>query len=261
MVTHNWENLFRDLVAAIVADALELDEFGIIAVLLENDFEMVERLVSTKGVDMTSYWVCAFAVNQHTGICGSNPQETRDVVSGNLHPTCRCDAPKAWHDTAPQTADGRSVACQMNKFDDMMMYLSAKDLHFRHMIAVDASCKLFSRAWCVAELATGYDLGLRQKLKIRSVAGLTLQEQSLKNMSIENMSASCPEDLERILAKISDKAAFDQRVRKMLLGELMPELRHVEWGVRLRRLERLMRWKTLCDHLELSREVWLDRGM
>eukprot|EP00927_Polykrikos_kofoidii_P006977 TRINITY_DN12844_c0_g2_i2.p1 TRINITY_DN12844_c0_g2~~TRINITY_DN12844_c0_g2_i2.p1 ORF type:complete len:291 (+),score=38.32 TRINITY_DN12844_c0_g2_i2:95-874(+) len=259
MVTHNWENLFRDLVAAIVADALELDEFGIIAVLLENDFEMVERLVSTKGVDMTSYWVCAFAVNQHTGICGSNPQETRDVVSGNLHPTCRCDAPKAWHDTAPQTADGRSVACQMNKFDDMMMYLSARDLHFRHMIAVDASCKLFSRAWCVAELATGYDLGLQQKLKIKSVANLTLQEPSLKNLSVENMNASCPEDLERILAKINDKSAFDQRLRKMLFEEFMLDLRKRD--VLLQRIERLLRWKTLCVHLELTPATWARNDM
>ena len=43
MVTHTWHGRFRDLVAAVVADALEESNFRRIARLLETDLHMVKR--------------------------------------------------------------------------------------------------------------------------------------------------------------------------------------------------------------------------
>lgn len=43
MVTHNWSNLFRDLMAAIIAEALEEDEFEQIANLLDWDVGTVQE--------------------------------------------------------------------------------------------------------------------------------------------------------------------------------------------------------------------------
>mmetsp|Transcript_106636 Transcript_106636/g.340273 ORF Transcript_106636/g.340273 Transcript_106636/m.340273 type:complete len:525 (-) Transcript_106636:549-2123(-) len=78
MVTHNWSNLFRDLVACIVSDALNESTFGLVADLLDFDMPALER---------------------------------------------------------------------MNKFDDMMSFLSAADPIFSQVIAVDRAFGLFNRAW------------------------------------------------------------------------------------------------------------------
>ena len=43
MVTHTWHSHFRDLVAAVVADALEETHFFRIARLLESDINLVKR--------------------------------------------------------------------------------------------------------------------------------------------------------------------------------------------------------------------------
>jgi len=88
MVTHNWGNLFRDLVAAIVADALEEDQFCHIAALLNTNPEKVAEWVYARNAHLRTYWVCAFSVNQHAGICAGNPQHTRDAVTGIEHATC-----------------------------------------------------------------------------------------------------------------------------------------------------------------------------
>merc|ERR1712048_701815 len=106
---------------------------------------------------MRSYWVCAFCVNQHAGICGGNPYHGTDAVTGVEYPVCGCGLRKAWNTTEPVLdEDGRSIPCEMNKFDDMMELLSATDSNFAQVIAVDASFELFSRAWCVAEIAAAH---------------------------------------------------------------------------------------------------------
>eukprot|EP00927_Polykrikos_kofoidii_P006982 TRINITY_DN12844_c1_g1_i4.p1 TRINITY_DN12844_c1_g1~~TRINITY_DN12844_c1_g1_i4.p1 ORF type:complete len:525 (-),score=47.03 TRINITY_DN12844_c1_g1_i4:100-1629(-) len=251
MVTHNWGNLFRDLVAAIVADALHEAEFGMIAFFLEHDFEAIEQKVSAAGVSMNCYWVCAFAVNQHSGICGTNPQGTRDVKSGALHPVCQCDLPKVWNDSVPLAADGRSVACEMNKFDDMMIYLSTTDQHFRQIIAVDASFQLFSRAWCVAEIVTGSKLGIEQSLKISSAAALASHESRLKSMNVEDMDSTDPADRERILASIDDTAAFNRHLHAMLFEELLPQWKRLDGRGQMHHVGRLLHWRTCSDDVEL----------
>ena len=58
--------------------------------------------------------------------------------------------------------NGRSVECEMNKFDEMMAFLSYHDKSFAQVIAVDAGFELFSRAWCVSELAKAHSCGMKQ---------------------------------------------------------------------------------------------------
>lgn len=43
MVTHTWHSRFRDLVAAVVAEALEETHFVRIALLLDSDLTLVKR--------------------------------------------------------------------------------------------------------------------------------------------------------------------------------------------------------------------------
>ena len=86
MVTHNWGNLFRDLVAAVVADALDESDYGMIGYLLDNSLGTLIEWVAAADKLQSTYWICAFSVNQHASICGKNPASTKDSVTKELHP-------------------------------------------------------------------------------------------------------------------------------------------------------------------------------
>ena len=141
-------------------------------------------------------------MNQHAGICGGNPYHSTDAVTGEEHPVCDCGLPKAFNTTEPMLDDGRSIPCEMNKFDDMMELLSAANRSFAQVIAVDARFDLFSRAWCVAEVAAAYKVGMRQDIKIVSSSALDRNEGRLRHLRIADMEATRPEDKEEILQKI-----------------------------------------------------------
>ena len=144
MVTHAWSNTFANLSAAIVADALGQETYG----------DLVQRLGTKTGLagivselpaeklDST-YWVCAFSINQHATIChsfGPSPantagdawlawdRKTRDSVTGERYPLCSCLEPKTSHDF---------VACEVNKFDSTMFLLTRKVAGVAQVVVVD----------------------------------------------------------------------------------------------------------------------------
>ena len=103
MVTHNWSNLFRDLMATVVADALGEHTFEFVAELL-CDKEGLKVLTETLQVHdrlQDTYWICAFSVNQHAGICGANPDGDTDPVTKIPHPVCGCKTPKFFNKDPP----------------------------------------------------------------------------------------------------------------------------------------------------------------
>eukprot|EP00929_Paragymnodinium_shiwhaense_P006378 TRINITY_DN10968_c0_g2_i1.p1 TRINITY_DN10968_c0_g2~~TRINITY_DN10968_c0_g2_i1.p1 ORF type:complete len:456 (-),score=79.89 TRINITY_DN10968_c0_g2_i1:345-1712(-) len=217
MVTHNWSNLFRDLVSAVLADALDDTNFDFIAELLDDDrIAEIETLLTPVHLART-YWVCAFSVNQHLSICHSNPFSTKDSLTQELHPVCQCDAQKYQNDSEPLRSDGKSIKCQMNKFDDMIALLSSKNPEFRQVVAVDRAFALFSRAWCVAELAAAHKMGMGQSLKIVSTHLLEeARSTKLQHLCIQDMEAARPEDVQDILSKIPDVDAFNARLHELL---------------------------------------------
>jgi len=255
MITHNWGNLFRDLVAAILADALDEDEYSMISSVLQKDQHVVEKWVKKKGVQKRKYWVCAFSVNQHTGICGGNPNKDKDPVLGEEHPTCDCGLPKAWNTTAPLHPDGRGINCEMNKFHLMMCFLSATDPFFMQIVAIDEFFVLFSRAWCVSEIAAANEGGLRQCLKIHSRTSLAANEEKLKKLKVMNMEATREEDKKEILAGIPDKDAFDATVQRLLLQELIPCWEHFDDKEQLSRAGRLARLVDTGEKLAIDKDM------
>ncbi len=114
MVTHNWGNLFRDLVAAVCAHALGEAEFHHVAHLLDRDIDALSGLIARSGNMRHTYWICAFSINQHCTICGANPGDAVDPVTLLIHPVCSCGKTKV--------SDG--VLCEVNKFHDMMELLT-----------------------------------------------------------------------------------------------------------------------------------------
>merc|ERR1712087_936575 len=108
------------------------------------------RAMDSSGAGSFRYWICAFCVNQHRGICGgfgkppADELEHRrwdanryDSVLGRLHEACDCSEPKkTWN--APDEGE-------MNKFDDMMALLQKEVPDFRQVVAIDRHFDTFPR--------------------------------------------------------------------------------------------------------------------
>ncbi|OLQ01020.1 hypothetical protein AK812_SmicGene16254 [Symbiodinium microadriaticum] len=207
MVTHNWGNSFGDLLAAVLSDALQECSFTLPAQLLQEDCTFLQDLLAKMGCLDVTYWVCAFAVNQHISICHSNPYD-RDPFTNELHPVCHCGS------TNIVDPDGRSAASEINKFDDMMCLL-AKTGGCRQVIAVDKSLDLFSGVllgiWTFAKR-----LQMEQSLKLSSKAVLQERARTLENLDVRNMRASSDKDKELILGKIKDINDFNAKLQVLI---------------------------------------------
>ena len=148
MVTHSWRNKFTFLLAALIADALNNEKYDHIAQLLSTrQFGKLVHALSRASKLDAAYWICAFSVNQHTGICATPPPT--DSTGQAISP-CSCSVPKhfdgdlseAWSNewnvfvshrislgpgrlSCSQQLVPQRVALpqEMNKFDDMMAFL------------------------------------------------------------------------------------------------------------------------------------------
>lgn len=219
MVSHSWSNLFRDLVAACVADAMGDCEFSLYAHLLTHNFGGLMQTLRAGGRLEETYWICAFSVSQHNSICSMVPPGDVDSVTREPSPGCSCGAPQYHSTSTPLRWDGQSIPCEMNKFADMMAYVAAKDEGFQHVIAVDAEFQTFTRAWVVAEIAEGHDMGLVQNLKLRCASDLQAHGAALRDLDVRRMRASRPEDVAYILAGIPDKEAFNRHLQGLIFDE------------------------------------------
>ena len=208
MVTHNWGNSFSDLLAAVLSDALQECSFSLPAELLQEDCAFLQDLLAKMGRLDETYWICAFAVNQHISICHSNPYD-RDPFTNQLHPVCQCNS------TNIIDSDGRSASSEINKFDDMMRLLATTG-GCRQVIAVDKPLDLFRRAWCVAEIAEAKRLQMDQSLKLWSKATLQERARTLENLDVRDMRASSDKDKELILGKIQDVDDFNAKLQVLI---------------------------------------------
>jgi len=176
------------------------------------------------------------------GICGGNPAGERDPVTGHLHPVCSCGAPKFFNSTPPLYGR-KGVGCEMNKFHDMMGYLSAHNPSFSQVIAAGATFHLFTRAWCVSELAKADAAGMRQHLKVLNVRALQEHESRLRSLKIEDMQASRPEDIEEILAGIPDKELFNRNLQNLIFEKLLPTWHNLDAQDQSAIVGRVARWQ------------------
>jgi len=246
MVTHNWGNLFRDLVAAIVADALQEDEYELLANLLDRDAQKVLDWVVKAGVGHHTYWVCALSVSQHVSICHANPYFDMDPVTGVVHPVCTCGAYKFGNDTEP-LYEGKSIPCEMNKFADMMEFLLKRNPEFEQVIAVDAQNQIWSRAWCIAEIARAHSVGMKQRMKLLNFMSLHDHEERLRNLKVEDMTASRPEDVQQILDSIPDKKEFNRNLQTLIFDKLIIQWNDFDAADQMVVAGKLIRWGNLAQ--------------
>ena len=261
MVTHNWSNLFRDLLASVIADALEEHTFELVSALLADEvgINALEQMIQVQGNLEGVYWICAFAVNQHSGICGANPRADVDPVTMLPHPVCSCGTSKFFNSTPPLNQHGESIHCEMNKFDDMMSFLACRDASFAEVVAVDASFELFSRAWCMAELFEAHRLGMTQILLVRNKDTLLRRQHTLEGLRVQDRKASRPQDVDAILAKIPNKDAFNQRLRSLICDRnvgLVTAWKHADSLQRIEQLSHVLKWARLSTSVEDGLQVW-----
>jgi len=232
MVTHAWSSCFVDLVAAVVADALDMDTYGgVRRQLMKRRFPELDKMLDRKGVKDLSYWLCIFCVNQHASICsGFGPppprgtlqeeewdHKRRDSVTNKVFPVCTCNHPKFLND--------QPDLCEMNKFNDVMDHLVHLNRRFRQVIFVDSNFTAFTRAWCVAETVEAHMLKVQQRPILRSRRALALDSSDfevytrLVNLSVTQCQASRPEDRDLILDTIPDIAKFDARLQWIIFGD------------------------------------------
>ena len=113
---------------------------------------------------------------------------------------------------------------------------------------MDWSFDLFSRAWCVAELARAYYLGMNQRLVMPCLMRLQRCESKLHGLKVQDMQASRPEDVQEILAKIPDQDSFNRRLQDLLFNSSTGAIaiwRTKDSHKRLQRSGRLARWNAI----------------
>lgn len=255
MVTHAWSNLFHDLVAAIIADVLDEHCYKNVSFLLRESLPTLRRWVEKVGGLQRTYWVCVFAVNQHASICHDNAGCSVDPVSQFPIPVCSCGMRK-WGNTSEPTFNGRSVHCEMNKFDDMMRYLAGTDRKFQQVIAVDQAFKIFSRAWCMAEVVEADQSGMMSSMKLFSVGKLITEAQWLQDIRVQDMQAWRPEDVEEILNKIPDKEQFNFKIRMLIFDRLVADVRFLNAADQMRHVGQIARW----EHVMQAQRIRPSRG-
>jgi len=228
MVTHAWSNLFLHLIAGIVADALGAEYFMDVAERLlhgKEDIDELRAAIRERGLLEEAYWVCAFSINQHAGICagfGPAPEDPeslefhewdakrRDSVTQEVFQVCGCGEPKFFND--------KPESCEMNKFDSMMRHLCSSVRGFTHVVAVDADFELCTRAWCIAEIVESGECGIPKRIMIHSEEMLDRHYESLSTIDVRDCRASRVEDKLMILQKIRDVDTFNTQLQWAIFG-------------------------------------------
>jgi len=226
MVTHAWDNVFLHLVAAVVVDALGREttyEMAARKLLEPGGVAKLREELKERGSLRSTYWICAFCINQHASICGdfgpAPPRTSREYAvwrrkahdsAGDAHPLCDCRQEKIFND--------RPVECELNKFDSMMSHLVGAVPGFKQVIAVDMHFNIFTRAWCVAELVEADSCSIPQSVLVHSQASLDQHYETLAYLDVRRCQASRPEDKAMILDKVSNADEFNERLQWLMFG-------------------------------------------
>ena len=111
----------------------------------------------------------------------------------------------------------------MDKFDEMMRLLKGEEEStgsFGQVIAVDRKFELFTRAWCVAEIAEASESRIPHFLKMASSESID-ENLKIDELDVRKCEASRPEDKDYILWKIKRNTTvelFNEELRRIIGG-------------------------------------------
>merc|ERR1711963_577658 len=107
----------------------------------------------------------------------------------------------------------------------MMALLHGEVAAFKQVVAVDGQFDLFTRVWCIAELAQAYMSGVPQHVCLLSNNVLEIENgefgiyAKLVNLRVTECRATRQEDKTAILAKIPNFPEFDSQLQVAIFGK------------------------------------------
>jgi len=131
----------------------------------------------------------------------------------------------------------------------MLELLAASDPKFEQVVAIDSKFELFTRAWCIAELAAAHRMGIQQRVKLESQANLRAFEHTLQRLRVQEMHASRVEDIEEILRRIPNADAFNEDLRKLILEDLIPNWKSLDSELQFSCVVAHLRLEVACSQL------------
>ena len=126
----------------------------------------------------------------------------------------------------------------MDKFDEMMRLLKRKEAtrgSFGQVIAVDRKFELFTRAWCVAEIAEASRSRIPPFLKVASSENIDTNFDKIEEIDVRHCKASRQVDKDHILWKIERNATvelFNEELRRIIGGIAFRWMRKEMIGLR-----------------------------
>merc|ERR1711874_354621 len=96
-------------------------------------------------------------------------------------------------------------------------------------------------------------MGMHQSLKIPSLQALDEHEDDLKQLRIEDMKASRPEDIDEILGKIPDHGAFNACLQTLLFQDILPSWRSIDVACQLDRVGHMIRYHKVLSEQDVGR--------
>jgi len=159
MVVHCWGALFHELVACVLADALQETSLSKLATQLGSKRQASQLKARLQGSSL-AYFIDVFSINQHTCAChdfGSSPGALLDSTGVKLVP-CSC---------------GQSKSREAENSEPRSWHLLLRHLHrsvprqaLTQVVLVDTDLQVFGRTWCVAEILLARQLAVRQNIII-----------------------------------------------------------------------------------------------
>eukprot|EP00930_Biecheleria_cincta_P063047 TRINITY_DN48535_c0_g1_i1.p1 TRINITY_DN48535_c0_g1~~TRINITY_DN48535_c0_g1_i1.p1 ORF type:complete len:576 (-),score=118.59 TRINITY_DN48535_c0_g1_i1:121-1848(-) len=180
-VSHCWSSTFMSTVRTILQFAAGKDS--------------LDPFCYTKDQLSMTFWLCIFAVNQHTAICGTarNP--------------CSCGSTKLFPPD-PQ--------CEIDKFDGIMQRVR------QHVVAMDVQLEVLKRVWVLLEISVAFKLGF-QSVFLGNVPEDLLAQGASCMPRVQDGEATDPADKRRILQSIKEDIGFDEfnlRVSSLVATEV-----------------------------------------
>ena len=94
---------------------------------------------------------------------------------------------------------------------------------------------------------------------LKSKTILLRRQCTLEGLQVENMQASRPEDVQHILAKIPDKQAFNQDLKKLIFDRqegLLAAWKKADVLQQMEELSHVLRWADLSREIEDGGLIW-----
>ena len=102
-------------------------------------------------------------------------------------------------------------------------------------------------------------MGMAQHLRVRNSEMLMRRQRTLEGLRVEDMQASRPEDVEEILSKIPDKAAFNKSLQELIFDPdvgLLVNWRQADALQKMDFASHVLKWARFSETVDDGTLIW-----